>query len=109
MLGAQAGDWIKVVLDTIPAQIILWVSAFAALGAGAVRLWKSSEFVRRLIIQLVGFGTTVKWPNGSEDLPSSLSEIYRRQGETHDDVKALRKELNAHIKEFEEHISLHRR
>ena len=33
----------------------------------------------RGIEQLVAIGDTTEWPNGSTDLPSSLTEIYKRQ------------------------------
>lgn len=78
--------------QTVPAQITLWGSATIILGTALVRFWRWAEWLRRLIITLFSIGMTIKWPNGSTDLPSSLQAIYEK-------LECLEEKLDEHLKD----------
>lgn len=90
---AQAGEqwW-----DLVPAQIVLWASALAAVLYIFKRLFGGAEFIRRLALFALQIGITQEWPNGSTDLASSLKVIYDKSLENNRLIRDLRKEVHEH-------------
>lgn len=101
---AQTEAW----WELVPVQITLWATALAALIYLIRKLFGGAEFLRRLGLAMLEMGVREEWPNGATTIGTSLTEIYRRQGETHELVQDVQKELTHHIREFEEHVSMHR-
>ncbi len=73
--------------ETIPGLLVLWAAALSGLLYLVSRMWRALIYTRRLsaaVGRLILIGTTDQWPNGAEDLPAAMSEIYNRQGQTHE-------------------------
>ena len=80
--------------ETIPGLITLWAGAVAGLAAAVAglgylgrQLWLATKVGKRVtgaVGRLIHIGTTDQWPNGAKSLPEAMSEIYDRQGQTHD-------------------------
>jgi hypothetical protein len=72
--------------ETVPGLITLWATATAA-SLYLIRVaWRATKVGRRLagaVGRLILIGTTDKWPNGAKDLPTAMSEIYKKQSQTH--------------------------
>lgn len=86
--------------ETLPGAIASWAAALAALGFIANRVisaWKTTQRIVLLVSRLTEIASPDEWPNGSRNLPQSITEIYRRQGDTHDLVKQTTHELKAYI------------
>ncbi len=72
--------------ETIPGLITLWATATAGtfyLIRMSWRVTKSGQKLAGAVGRLMLIGTTDQWPNGAENLPAAMSEIYDRQTETH--------------------------
>ena len=72
--------------ETVPGLITLWATATAGvvyLIRQAWRVTKSGQRLAGAVGRLILIGTTDQWPNGAENLPAAMSEIYNRQTETH--------------------------
>lgn len=78
--------------ETVPAQIVMWGTAFLVGGAVIYKLWQASERLRRIVVALLSIGVTQTWPNGSTDLSSSLTVIY-------EEVRVVAAKLDAHLAE----------
>jgi hypothetical protein len=99
-------------LSTTAGQFAAWAAGLAGVIYLGTRLWAAAKVTRRIsraIANLAAIGDATEWPNGSTTLPESLVELYNRQGETLVATEDVRRQLHAHIQEFEDHISLHRR
>ncbi len=73
--------------ETVPGLITLWATATAGLVYLGRIAWRTTKFGKRVtaaVGRLILIGTTDKWPNGAKDLPAAMSEIYKKQGQTHD-------------------------
>jgi len=67
----------------------MWVLRTLANGLAAVIVAKLDDRLGLDSIRENLNPPSKKWPNGSDDLPASISEIYRRQSETHRQTAAL--------------------
>ncbi len=73
--------------ETLPGLITLWAGAIAGLTYLTRQAWRATKFGKRVteaVGRLIHLGTTDQWPNGAQSLPEAMSEIYDRQGQTHD-------------------------
>ncbi len=93
--------------ETLPAQLVMWASAVAAVLYLTKKLFGGAEFARRLALAILVLGSTEKWPNGSTDLFSFLTVSYRRQSEIFETIKAFKSEFEEHIVDFDAHIARH--
>lgn len=77
--------------ETLPGLIASWSAAIAGLIYLISKIGRAWSFTRRLaagVARLIELGTTDAWPNGSNTLPESITEIYKRQGTTHELIEA---------------------
>ncbi len=73
--------------ETLPGLITLWAGATAGVVYLTRQAWRATKFGKRVteaVGRLIHLGTTDQWPNGAQSLPEAMSEIYDRQGQTHD-------------------------
>ncbi len=73
--------------ETLPGLIAVWSAAVAGLIYLSRQIWKATRFGRKVTValgRLIELGTTEEWPNGATSLPQAMTEIYDRQGATHD-------------------------
>lgn len=75
--------------ETLPAQITLWAGALAALFYLLKMLVGGAGWVRRLLLALHLLGDTKQYPNGSTDLLTALTSIYKKQTELGETQTAL--------------------
>ncbi len=73
--------------ESVPGLITLWATATAGVVYLIRQTWRVTKSGKRLagaVGRLILIGTTDQWPNGAENLPAAMNEIYERQGKTHD-------------------------
>ncbi len=73
--------------EMLPVIIAAWAAAIAGLIYIARKVWSTARFGRRLTIaasRLIDIAETDLWPNGAASLPEAMTEIYDRQGRTHE-------------------------
>lgn len=71
----------------LPVIIAAWAAAIAGLIYIIKKVWGAARFGRRLTVaagRLIDIAETDLWPNGAASLPEAMSEIYDRQGKTHE-------------------------
>ncbi|KKK62209.1 hypothetical protein LCGC14_3006640 [marine sediment metagenome] len=72
--------------ETVPGLITLWATATAGVVYLVRQAWRATKFGRKVtgaLRRLILIGTTDQWPNGAEDLPAAMNEIYIKQSKTH--------------------------
>jgi len=70
--------------ETIPGLITLWATATAGVIYLIRQAWRITALGKRLagaVGRLVLIGTTDQWPNGAENLPAAMNEVYIRQSQ----------------------------
>lgn len=97
--------------ETIPGQIATYAAAVVGIGVIARAVWKSLRVGRRVtkaIVNLAEIGDVDSWPNGSADLPSSISAIYGQQTETNRLIASQNDKLDKTAGRLDSYIVAHR-
>ena len=65
--------------ETMPGLVASYAAAVAGLIYITSKIWRAAQVGRRVarsVGRLIAIGDTAAWPNGSDNLPEALNEIY---------------------------------